>query len=238
MEYGTGGLHSNADPGIYKSNDEWIIYDQDVGSLYPSLAVTLGLYPEHLGKIFTEIYNEIVSTRLKEKKKPKKERDMVIMEGFKLAANGIYGKSGEESSFLYTMKTTIAGQLFLSMFTEKLVNACPEIKFIQHNTDGLTYLVKRSHLSLVKEVTKEMEDLTGLYIEDNMYNLLVMRDVNSYLARYESGDVKYKGIFEIDSECYKNPSMRIVPLLVYCLEYFSIIIFYILINQIQILQVL
>lgn len=139
MEYGTGGLHSNADPGIYKSNDEWIIYDQDVGSLYPSLAVTLGLYPEHLGKIFTEIYNEIVSTRLKEKKKPKKERDMVIMEGFKLAANGIYGKSGEESSFLYdplyTMKTTIAGQLFLSMFTEKLVNACPEIKFIQHNTE-------------------------------------------------------------------------------------------------------
>lgn len=216
MEYGTGGLHSNADPGIYKSNDEWIIYDQDVGSLYPSLAVTLGLYPEHLGKIFTEIYNEIVSTRLKEKKKPKKERDMVIMEGFKLAANGIYGKSGEESSFLYdplyTMKTTIAGQLFLSMFTEKLVNTCPEIKFIQHNTDGLTYLVKRSHLSLVKEVTKEMEDLTGLYIEDNIYNLLVMRDVNSYLARYESGDVKYKGIFEIDSECYKNPSMRIVPL--------------------------
>lgn len=216
MEYGTGGLHSNADPGIYKSNDEWIIYDQDVGSLYPSLAVTLGLYPEHLGKIFTEIYNEIVSTRLKEKKKPKKERDMVIMEGFKLAANGIYGKSGEESSFLYdplyTMKTTIAGQLFLSMFTEKLVNACPEIKFIQHNTDGLTYLVKRSHLSLVKEVTKEMEDLTGLYIEDNMYNLLVMRDVNNYLAKYESGDIKYKGIFEIDSECYKNPSMRIVPL--------------------------
>lgn len=216
MEYGTGGLHSNADPGIYKSNDEWIIYDQDVGSLYPSLAVTLGLYPEHLGKIFTEIYNEIVSTRLKEKKKPKKERDMVIMEGFKLAANGIYGKSGEESSFLYdplyTMKTTIAGQLFLSMFTEKLVNACPEIKFIQHNTDGLTYLVKRSHLSLVKEVTKEMEDLTGLYIEDNIYNLLVMRDVNNYLAKYESGDIKYKGIFEIDSECYKNPSMRIVPL--------------------------
>lgn len=216
MEYGTGGLHSNADPGIYKSDNEWCIYDQDVGSLYPSLAVTLGLYPEHLGKIFTEIYNEIVSTRLKEKKKPKKERDMVIMEGFKLAANGIYGKSGEESSFLYdplyTMKTTIAGQLFLSMFTEKLVNACPEIKFIQHNTDGLTYLVKRSHLSLIKEITKEMEDLTGLYIEDNIYNLLVMRDVNNYLAKYESGDIKYKGIFEIDSECYKNPSMRIVPL--------------------------
>lgn len=216
MEYGTGGLHSNADPGIYKSNDELIIYDQDVGSLYPSLGVTLGLYPEHLGKVFTKIYKNIVNTRLAEKVKPKKERNLVIMEGFKLAANGIYGKSGEESSFLfdplYTMKTTIAGQLFLSMFTEKLVEACPEIKFIQHNTDGLTYLVKRTHIPLIKEVTEEMESLTGLYIEDNTYNLMIMRDVNNYLARYENGDVKYKGCFEIDSECYKNPSMRIVPI--------------------------
>ena len=63
---------------------------------------------------------------------------MVIMEGFKLAANGIYGKSGEESSILYdpfyTMRTTIGGQMFLSLWTEKLVKAIPEIKFIQHNT--------------------------------------------------------------------------------------------------------
>lgn len=59
-------------------------------ALYPSLAIQLGLYPEHLGKEFLEIYDEdIVSVRLAEKIKPKKERDFVIMEGFKLAANGI-----------------------------------------------------------------------------------------------------------------------------------------------------
>lgn len=50
----------------------------------------------------------------------------------------IYGKSGEETSILYdplyTMKTTIGGQMFLSLWTEKLVKAIPEIKFIQHNT--------------------------------------------------------------------------------------------------------
>ena len=139
IDYGTGGAHSATYPGVYEADDYWIIVDQDIGSLYPSIAIQLGLYPEHLGPEFLKIYDkDIVSVRLAEKKKPKKERNMVIMEGFKLAANGIYGKSGEETSALYdplyTMKTTIGGQMFLSLWTEKLVEAIPEIKFIQHNT--------------------------------------------------------------------------------------------------------
>ena len=60
------------------------------------------------------------------------------MEGFKLAANSIYGKSNEPNSAfydpLYTLKTTIGGQMFLSLWTEKLVKAIPEIRFISHNT--------------------------------------------------------------------------------------------------------
>ena len=89
IDYGTGGAHSSL-TGIFEADDEWIILDEDVGSLYPSLAIQLGLYPEHLGPEFLEIYNkDIVSVRLAEKKKPKKDRNMVIMEGFKLAANGM-----------------------------------------------------------------------------------------------------------------------------------------------------
>ena len=139
IDYGTGGAHSCIEPGVYESDDYWTILDEDIGSLYPSIAIQLGLYPEHLGSTFLDIYDkDIVSVRLAEKKKPKKDRAMVIMEGYKLAANGIYGKSGEESSALYdplyTMKTTIGGQMFLSLWTEKLVKAIPEIRFIQHNT--------------------------------------------------------------------------------------------------------
>ena len=184
INYGSGGAHSSAEPGVYKSDDYWIIVDEDIGSLYPSIAIQLGLYPEHLGPEFKEIYDkDIVSVRLAEKVKPKKQRDMVIMEGFKLAANGIYGKSGEETSPLYdplyTMKTTVGGQMFLSLWTEKLVKNIPEIKFIQHNTDGITYMIPRTELDKVKAVAKEMTDLTGLYIEDNFYTKFVLRDVNS-----------------------------------------------------------
>ena len=140
------------------------------------------MYPEHLGPEFLEIYDkDIVSVRLAEKKKPKKERNMVIMEGFKLCANGIYGKSGEETSVLYdplyTMKTTIGGQMFLSLWTEKLVKAIPEIRFIQHNTDGITYLLPRKDVPKAKAVAEEMSKLTGLYIEDNFYSKFILRDV-------------------------------------------------------------
>lgn len=186
-------------------------------ALYPSLAIQLGLYPEHLGPIFLDIYDkDIVSVRLAEKVKPKKERDMVIMEGFKLSANGIYGKSGEESSALYdplyTMRTTIGGQMFLSLWTEKLVKAIPEIKFIQHNTDGISYLLPRKDLAKAKAVGEEMTRLTGLYIEDNIYSKMIIRDVNNYISVYEDGSTKLKGCFEIDKEFHKDPSMRIVPI--------------------------
>ena len=59
-----------------------------------------------------------------------------------------------------------------------------------------------------------MSDITGLYIEDNIYTKFVVRDVNNYCALYENGDVKYKGCFEIDKEFHKDPSMRIVPIAV------------------------
>lgn len=67
---------------------------------------------KHLGPEFLKVYRDnIVNVRMEEKKKPKEERDSVIVDGFKLASNSNYGKSNDVNSFLYdplyTMKTTI-----------------------------------------------------------------------------------------------------------------------------------
>lgn len=220
--YGLGGAHSSTEPGIYEANDEYIIVDEDIGSLYPSIAIQLGIYPQHLGIEFRDLYDkDIVSVRLAEKKKPKKDRDNVIMTGYKKAANSLYGKSNEPNSPfydpLYTLKTTIGGQMFISMWTEKLVLACPTIKFLQHNTDGVSYLVRRVDIPKVQQVAKEMSELTGLFIEDNTYSKMILRDVNNYIAVYsdstpEHEHLKLKGCFEIDKELHKDPSMRIVPI--------------------------
>ena len=138
FDFGTGGAHGCIKPGIYQSNDNIIILDLDVSSLYPSVARSLNLYPQHLGPEFMNLYSQFIDARVNEKHKPKEERDNVLIEGYKLLLNGTYGKSGEETSFMfdnmYKYKTTIGGQCFICMWAERMVNICPELKFLQINT--------------------------------------------------------------------------------------------------------
>lgn len=217
IDYGTGGAHASIKPGVYESDDKWMILDLDIDGMYPNLGITQGLYPEHLGKEFIDIYDgEIVSVRMKEKKKPKKERDFVIVEGFKLAANGSYGKSNSDDSFLYdplyTMKTTVSGQILISMWVEQLIKVAPTCQIIQINTDGVTIRVLKSDYDNCIKATEQLMLETEMSYEANEYSKMVIQDVNNYAAEYVSGGYKYKGLFEIDKELHKDPSMRIVPI--------------------------
>ena len=200
-----------------------MILDLDVSSLYPSVAKSLGLYPEHLGIQFMNQYSGFIDKRIIEKHKPKDERDNVLIEGYKLVLNGTYGKSNEEKSFLYdplyTFRTTIAGQLFISMWAERMVEAVPELKFIQINTDGITIMIPKDKLELIRQVDEQLTKETTLVIEEAFYSKMCIRDVNNYLAVYEDSTsehehIKLKGDFEVDKEFHKDPSMRIVPLAV------------------------
>ena len=218
LDYGVGGCHACIKSGVYESNDEIMILDIDADGLYPSLAINQGLYPQHLGPEFLDIYNgEIVSVRMKEKHKPKKERDFVIVEGFKLASNGFYGKSNSQDSYaydpLYTLKTTVSGQIMISMWLEKLVKAIKNLTILQVNTDGVSIMFNRQDYQKAVDVTSEMTQITGLTYEFNEYKKMVVRDVNNYSAQYSiDNKIKHKGAFEIDKELHKDPSMRIVSI--------------------------
>lgn len=134
-----------------------------------------------------------------------------------------YGKSNEEKSFLYdplyTFKTTIAGQIFISMWSERMVEAVPELIFLQTNTDGQTVKIPRNKVELIRQVNEQLTKETGLVIEEAFYSKMFLRDVNNYGAIYtdstpENEHIKLKGDFEVDKEYHKDPSMRIVPLAV------------------------
>lgn len=221
FDFGGGGCHGCCKSGIYESNNDWIIVDYDISSLYPSIAKSLGIYPEHLGLTFLKLYEKFINDRLIEKHKPKNERNQTLIEGYKLILNGTYGKSKEESSFLYdplyTFKTTIAGQCFICMWAERWIEAVPEIKFLQSNTDGQTILCPRLKLNLIRKVNDQLTKETGLTIEEAFYKKMVIRDVNNYISVYEDSipsdeHLKLKGCFEIDKEFYKDPSMKIVQI--------------------------
>jgi len=221
FDFGLGGVHGCIKPGVYKAEGKNIILDLDVASLYPSIAKSLNLYPEHLGIEFIQLYSKFIDERLQEKSKPKSEQDSVLIEGYKLILNGSYGKSNEQTSFLYdplyTFKTTIAGQLFIAMWAERMVNLVPELEFIQINTDGITIRLPEDKLPLIREVNQQLTKETTLEIEEAFYNQMIIRDVNNYIGEYvgstkEKEYVKYKGCFEVDKEYHKDSSMRVVPL--------------------------
>lgn len=206
FDLGTGGLHACIKSGVYQSTDTEIVIDCDVASLYPSLAITLDLYPEHLGSQFSKIYEEgIVKPRLE----AKKNKDMVMADGFKLSANSVYGKSNSEYSFLcdplYTLKTTLAGQLALCMLSEMLMTRVPDLTMLQVNTDGITVKIPVEHQRLYWEICQEWEAHTNLVLEYVAYSQMVIRDVNNYTAVTKKGNkVKYKGTFKPNAEMRKD----------------------------------
>lgn len=226
FDYGKGGIHQCIHPGVYNSDDIWIIMDLDVASLYPSLAVVNQMYPAHLGEEFYQVYkNDIVDVRLAEKAK-KENRDMAIIEGFKEAANASYGNSNNKYSWLYdpfyTFQTTVNGQLLLSMLVESLLLEMPDSVLLQTNTDGMTMVIKRTNLEKYHKICKDWENLTKLTLEFNEYKSMFIRDVNNYISLYMDGKTKCKGEFEWEelanckpSHLHKNKSFLIVPKAVY-----------------------
>lgn len=212
-DYGTGGIHGCIKPGVYESDDEYIIIDADVASLYPSIAIVNKLYPEHLGEEFCDVYeNGIVKPRLA----AKKAGDMVMADGFKLSANSVYGKSNDKHSFLYdpiyTLKTTLNGQLMLSMLCEWLNTKINDLTMLQVNTDGITVKIKRTDLDLYYNICKKWEKNVNLTLEYVEYSKMIIRDVNNYIAVSTKGKVKYKGAFEIDKDYHKDNSFKIIPI--------------------------
>lgn len=208
FDFGTGGIHGSVESQIVESDDQWIIEDWDVASFYPNLAIANGFYPEHLGKDFCTIYEDVYQQR-KGYAKGTAENAML-----KLALNGVYGDSNNQYSPFYdpqyTMSITINGQLLLCMLAEALMRL-PELQMVQINTDGLTVRYPRQHKEWVHQVAKWWEQLTGLVLEDAEYSRMMIRDVNNYLAEYTDGKVKRKGAYEYQLGWHQNHSALVVP---------------------------
>lgn len=196
FHYGVGGIHGSVERKRVVSGNGYVVRDIDVASLYPSIAIANNLAPEHLGADFVRVYSELP----KERKRWQAEKGKKCTEAnaIKLASNGVYGKSNSVWSPFYdpqfTMTITINGQLLLSMLIERLVNV-PTLQLIQANTDGITYYVHEQYITDCQRLEQEWEKLTGLVLEDALYDKMFIRDVNNYIAVGQDGSVKLKGAY-------------------------------------------
>lgn len=194
--FGVGGIHGSVERKRVEAGNGFIIVDIDVGSLYPSIAIENGLYPEHLGQRFVEVY---AGTRAERKAWQKKAgKKCTQANALKLALNGAYGKSNSKYSCLYdpkfTMSITVNGQLMLAMLIEELIKI-PNLYIIQANTDGITYYIHESYQYMADEVCKKWEALTNLVLERADYSKMFIRDVNNYIAVGVDGKRKLKGAY-------------------------------------------
>ena len=203
-----GGIHGSIESASAYSTTEQIIVDLDVTSYYPSMAIANDLYPEHLGKEFCTIYQDVKNQRL-QYAKGTPENAM-----FKLALNAVYGDSNNKYSCFfdpkYTMTITINGQLMLCMLAEQLMKH-PQLQMIQINTDGLTVKLPRDDVPWLEGVKTWWEQLTGLELEQVIYKSMHIRDVNNYIAVGEDGKIKRKGAYEYKLAYHQNQSALVVP---------------------------
>ena len=195
FDFGTGGIHGSVESQTVVEDDEYMIVDADVASMYPNIAIANRVYPEHLSDKFCDIYQDVYNQR---KSYPKGSAENAML---KLALNGVYGDSNNQFSPFYdpkyTMSITINGQLSLCLLAEKLLNV-EGLSIIQVNTDGVTVKLPRRKLTEYETICAAWQKQVGLELEYAYYSKMIIRDVNNYIALYTNGKVKRKGAYQYE----------------------------------------
>jgi len=200
FHFGIGGVHASADNKIFHTDDDYQIIDVDVTGMYPAVAIANRFAPEHLGDTFVQVYQEVVASRANYKKGTPENAIL------KLASNGVYGNSNNPYSPFYDPKymlqVTLNGQLQILQLVE-MMELIPDCELIQANTDGITLRVLKKNMPLMKMWCSIWEEMTGLNLEDVLYNRMWIRDVNNYIAETMDGKLKSKGAYNFPS-CEKD----------------------------------
>lgn len=206
---GVGGIHGDNDCCSIKCNEDELLLDSDVNSLYPSLIAVYELYPPKLKSILKEVYPKIIQERLEFKRTKQKNKN----ETYKYMLNGVTGKMQQEVSWLYApfsiMQVRINGQLLLLMLAERLLDlGC---KLYQINTDGILYKIKKDKYDKLQQVLKEWEELTKLTLETEQFTSFYQLAINDYFGVESDGNIKKKGFFLTDIELGRGLQPKIIP---------------------------
>lgn len=224
IHFGLGGIHG-ARPGTYEGHGSNVppmircfrdtIIDVDVTGMYPSVAIANGFHPLHLGDKFSQVYSEIPKRRAETRK------GTPINMMLKLAGNSVYGNSKNPYSPIYdpafTYSVTVNGQLQMLMLAE-MINNANIANIIQINTDGLTLKINRFYEPQCVFLLKEWEKITGLKLEQTLYEKMIVKNVNAYCAYDLDGKAKLKkeywyptGPKDYQGTWHKNFSKLVVP---------------------------
>lgn len=210
VSVGVGGIHSINDPEAIIPNEDELLLDSDVTSMYPSFIIKYKFVPPHLNKdVFVKIYEDKYNQRIAAKRAGR----MLESETKKLLLNSVTGNYQNEYSWLYSpfavMQIRMNGQLVLLMLCERLMELGATI--IQINTDGVLYRIKKTKYDELQTVIKDFEELTQLGFETDAFDNFYQLAVNDYFGLQSNGKIKEKGCFITKVRRGKGLTPTIIP---------------------------
>ena len=183
-----GGLHAGVSKETIICGDDEVIFDIDVGQLYPNLMRVYKLLSRAARKPEMLDYVLDTSMRLKAEGK-KKER-----EPYKRQCNIFYGAEGDPTNPLYDplhrTLVCVFGQVFLIDLLDKIEDI---VTVINSNTDGIFFKIKKRLIPELEKRIKEWENRTQLCMEYTEYTKYIGKDVNNYIAIQSNGKIHAKG---------------------------------------------
>ena len=189
--YAWGGVHGSQSKYYEESTDTRVIQNRDVSSLYPTIIEEYQYLSRNVAD--PELYYRMRNDRIT----AKHSGDKQTSKDLKLPLNTVSGAQENKFNELYdplpTRSLRISGQLFLTVLTMRLLNACKSIKLLNLNTDGLMYSVDKAELSIVDEICATWETETRFELETDEISKVWIKDVNNLLLIKTNGAVKTVG---------------------------------------------
>ena len=190
-KYAWGGVHGSLTCYYEEATGNRVIQNRDVSSLYPSLIEGYNYLSRNVPN--PQLFYDIRKDRIR----AKHEGDKQTATDLKLPLNTVSGAQENQYNDLYdplpTRSMRISGQLFLTMLTMQLLNACKTIRLLNLNTDGLMYSIDKSELHIVDEIASVWEKRTGFELETDEISKVWLKDVNNLLFIDTKGKVKTVG---------------------------------------------
>lgn len=210
ISIGVGGIHSINTPEIIIPEEDELLLDADVGSMYPSLILQWEFVPPHLiKKVFMGEYHGIYDERMLAKREGRELEN----ETKKLALNAATGNYQNEYSWLYSpfavMQIRINGQLFLLMLAERLIEIGCTI--VQYNTDGIFLRCPKNKKDEYDRVIAEFEAISRLNMETESFQSMYQLAINDYFAVQTNGKIKEKGVFITKTKLGKGLTPKVIP---------------------------
>lgn len=196
-----GGIHSTEKKVIFDADENTLLEEADIGSMYPNIIVQFGVVPEHfkaVKKEFLETVQEMIDERMFFKHHPNPTAETKLnADILKISINSLYGLYGSKFFAFYdpasVLGVTVNGQISILKAIEEL--ELNDIRVIGCNTDGINIMTSLDNKDLVSKLLREWEELTGLLFEESVYSKMIFNHVNSYLWISKNGKIKQKGEF-------------------------------------------